>query len=67
MIKCYTFPEIWCVTDVIVIFHFVLYFALLLPQQPKESKFKKNEKKTPGDIIILHICTKNHDQMKYVS
>ena len=26
---CYTGPEIWCVTDVIVIFHFGLFFALL--------------------------------------
>ena len=24
-------------------------------------------KKTPGDIIILHMCTKNHDQMIYGS
>ena len=22
-------------------------------------------KKTPGDIIILHMCTKNYDYMKY--
>ena len=31
MIICYTVPEIWCVTDVIVIFHFGLFFALLPP------------------------------------
>ena len=37
-----TVPEIWCVTDVIVISHFGLFFALL---QPKKSKFWKNEKK----------------------
>ena len=24
-------------------------------------------KKTPGDIIILHTCTKNYDQMMYSS
>ena len=24
-------------------------------------------KKTPADIIILHICTKNYDQMMYSS
>ena len=24
-------------------------------------------KKTPGDIIILHMCTKNYDQMMYGS
>ena len=28
MIMCYTVPEIWHVTDVIVIFHFGLFFAL---------------------------------------
>ena len=29
-------------------------------------KKKKNEKR-PGDIIILHMCTKNYDQMMYSS
>ena len=28
---------------------------------------KKKKKKTPGDIIILHISTKNYDQMMYGS
>ena len=40
MIICYTVPEIWWVTDVII-FHFGPFFALL----PKKSKLKKNEKK----------------------
>ena len=31
MIMCYTVPEIWCVTDVIFIFHFGLFIALLPP------------------------------------
>ena len=31
MIIWYTVPEIWCVTDVIVIFHFGPFFALLPP------------------------------------
>ena len=31
MIICYTVPEIWQMTDVIVIFHFGLFFALLAP------------------------------------
>ena len=52
MIICYTVPEIWCVTDVIVIFRCGLFFALLPPQQPEKSKFKKM-RKTPGDIVIL--------------
>ena len=29
MIICYTVSEIWCMTDVIVIFHFGLFFVLL--------------------------------------
>ena len=31
MIIRYNYSEIWCVTDVIVIFHFGLFFAILLP------------------------------------
>ena len=29
--------------------------------------YKKNERKIPGDIIILHMCTKNLDGMIYNS
>ena len=47
-------------TDVIVIFHFGLFFALLPPNSPKKENFKKMNK-IPGDIIILHMCTKNYD------
>ena len=35
------------------------YFCTFIPQQPEKWKFKKNQK-TPENIIILHICTKNH-------
>ena len=49
-------------TDVNVISHFGLFFALLLPNQ----NFEKIQT-TPGDIIILHMCTKNYDQMMYGS
>ena len=31
MIICYTIPEIWCMTDAILIFYFGLFFALLPP------------------------------------
>ena len=31
-----------------------------------KSKLKKKTKKTSGDLIILHMCSKNHD-MKYAS
>ena len=64
IIICYTVPEIRCVTDVIVS-HFWLFFALL-PLTAWKMKIKK-KKKQPGDIIILHKCTKNYDQMMYDS
>ena len=35
MIICYTVTEIWRMTNVIVIFHFGLFFALLTPNKPK--------------------------------
>ena len=74
MIICYTLPEIWCVRDVIVIFHFGLFFDLLSPplpppnspNSPKNQNFKKM-KKFRGDIIILHMSTKSYDQMMYSS
>ena len=70
MITCYTVPEIWCARDVIVIIHFGLIFAFLLPlplpNSPKNENFKTMEK-TPGYIIILQNCTKNHDHMLYCS
>ena len=51
-------PGIWCVTDVIVIFHFGLLFALLPPKSSKNQNFEKMNKMS-RDIIILHMCTKN--------
>ena len=36
MITCYTVPEIWYVTDIIVIFHFGLFFSIL---QAKNVRF----------------------------
>ena len=37
-----------------IICHFGPFFALLPPEQPKKSKFNKNnKKKIPGDITIL--------------
>ena len=47
-----------------------LFFALLHPQQSKKIKIKKKKKKkkkAPGDIIILHMCTKTSDHMMYIS
>ena len=46
------------------------FWAISLPFYPpnnlKNENLKKM-KKTPGDIIILHNCTKNHDHMLYCS
>ena len=57
-------PEIWHVTDVIFIFQFGLFFALLTPLKPWKIKIKKKKwKNCPGDIIILHMCTINYDHV----
>ena len=62
LIKCYFFPEIWHVMDVIVIFQFELFLPFYLPLTAQKIKIKK----TPHRYInILHICTKNYDQMMY--
>ena len=68
MIICYNISDISYMTDVIVTFHFGLFFSLLpLTPSPsnsvKNQNFKKNEekKKAHGDIIILQMCTKNYD------
>ena len=47
-------PKIRIIWYVIVIFHFEPFFALL---QSKKIKIKEKKKKTPGGIIILHMCT----------
>ena len=69
MIKCYTIPDIQYVTDVIFIFHFGPFFALLTTNEPKDPKNLnlKKVKKMPGDIITLHTCTKHYDHMMYSS
>ena len=55
MIISYTVPEIWYVTHVIVIFHFVLFFALL---QPKKKKLKKKKKITWRYHYFTHVYHK---------
>ena len=62
MIICYTVPEIRCVTDVILIFCFGYFLPFYCPNNPKTQNFTKMEK-TSGDIIILHMHTKNNDHM----
>ena len=56
IIRWCTVSEIWCMADVII-FDFGPFFGLLLPKQLKKSKIRKSEN-MPGDIIILHMCTK---------
>ena len=46
MIICYTVPEIWHVTDLIVIFHFGLFFSFLPTNNPKNQNFEKIKKNT---------------------
>ena len=58
-IICYTVPEIWHVTDVIVIFQLDYFLPFYPPNSLKSENFKKM-KKAPGDVIILHKCTKNY-------
>ena len=61
MIICYKVPEIW--REVIFIFHFGLFFPFYPPNSPKNHNFKK----VKIFFIILHMCTKNYDQMIYSS
>ena len=44
---CYTVPEIWCVTYVIVIFHFGLFLPFYSSNSLKKENFKKKEGKKP--------------------
>ena len=51
-------------TDFFVILgHFLPFYS---PNSPKNENIKKM-KESPGNIIILHKCTKNHDYMLYFS
>ena len=70
MIISYIVSEIWHMADVMfVIFHFGLFFAVLPPPPPLTARKMKisKQKKMPGDIIILHNCTKNCDYSLYCS
>ena len=42
-------------------------FCTFTPLTAWKKKLSKTCKKTPGDIIILHKCTKNHDHRLYCS
>ena len=45
MIICYTVPEIWHMTDVIVNFHFGLFLPFYPTNSPKNENFKKKNEK----------------------
>ena len=47
----------------LILGHFLLFY---LSNSPKNQNFEKM-KKIPGDIIILHMCSKNYYQMMYDS
>ena len=64
MIICSTFPEIWRVTDVIVIFHFEQFFALTAQ---KNENLKKKMKTKGRDMSIFHKCTKDHNHILFCS
>ena len=48
-------------------FSFWAIFCPFTAPKMKVSQKKKRKKKTPGDVIILHMCTKNYDQVMYGS
>ena len=54
MIICYTVPEIWCMTDVIVVFHFELLFTFHPTNSPKNINFKKMKKKKSLEILSFY-------------
>ena len=45
----------------------LVMFCPFTPLTAPKMKIPQNWKKAPGDIIILHKCTKNHDHMLYSS
>ena len=47
----------------VILGHFLPFYST---NNPKNQNFEKM-KKAPGDIIIFHKCTKNHDYMLYCS
>ena len=48
-------------------FSFSAIFCPFPPLTARKIKNKKKNEKVPGNIIILHMCTKNYDQMMYNS
>ena len=55
MIICYYVRDIWCMTDVIVSFHFGLSFALLPHNCPQNQNFKKLKKHPEISLFYTRI------------
>ena len=53
----------WQTEFFVILGHFLYFYP---PNIMENQNFEKM-KKTPGDIIILHMCTINDDHMMYVS
>ena len=47
--------------------YWLTWKTTITPLTTQKIKILKKMKKAPGDIIILHKCTKNHDLMLYCS
>ena len=43
------------------------WYLLINSEKPEKSEIWKHETKIDGDIIILHMCTKNQNNMRYSS
>ena len=54
-------PEIQSETDIffVMLSHFLPFYP---PNNPENKNFEKMNKAS-GDVIILHMCTKNPDMM----
>ena len=57
-------PEIWSMTEFFVI---LSHFCPFTPLEFCKINILKKMKKKPGDIIILHMCTLNYNQIIYGS
>ena len=51
----------------LLLFFILGYFLPFYPFNSKKNQSFKKMKKTRGDVIILHMCVKNYDQMMYCS
>ena len=43
----------------------VIFLPFCIVNSLKDQNVLKNNRRTPGDIIILHMYTKNYDKMMY--